>query len=182
MSKKTFYIFSSLFAFLIVLSNFTVQFHINEWLTYGAIAYPFTYLFSDILSENFDKKDTLKVVQAGALLAIVPTFLIADARIAIGSIAAFFLIQQVDVHIFHAFKKRFPSLWWLRNNGSTLVSQFFDSVVFWFVAFGGVMPLPALLKLLIGDYIVKVFAALLDTPFFYAIAIKMQLGRLQKLS
>ncbi|PID47986.1 MAG: hypothetical protein CR967_01985 [Proteobacteria bacterium] len=182
MSKKHYILYSIIFASLIVLSNYTVQFQINEWLTYGAIAYPFTYLFSDILSENNSKKETLRVVQLGAILAIIPTLFLADFRIALGSISAFFLIQQLDVHIFHALKKRFSSLWWLRNNGSTLVSQFFDSLVFWVVAFAGVMPTPVLIKLFIGDYLFKVVAALLDTPFFYAFAIKMQLNRVQKIS
>lgn len=181
MTKQNFFIYSFVFASIIVISNYTVQFQINEWLTYGAIAYPISYLFSDILSEKFDKKDTLKVVQLGALMAIVPTLFIADGRIALGSIMAFFLIQQLDVHIFHAIKKRFKSLWWLRNNGSTLISQFFDSLVFWSVAFYGTMPTIALAKLLIGDYAFKVVAALLDTPFFYAFAIKMQTRRLEKL-
>lgn len=181
MNRINLILFSLLFASLIVLSNYTVQFTINEWLTYGAIAYPFTYLFSDVLSEKFHKKDTLKVVQFGALLAIVPTIYLADLRIAAASIVAFFLIQQFDVHLFHSIKKRLPKLWWLRNNGSTLVSQFFDTIIFWSIAFGGTMPLLALVKLMVGDYMFKVIAALLDTPFFYAFAIRMQTSRLDKL-
>lgn len=182
MNKKSYFLYSVIFALLIIVSNYTVQFPINDWLTYGAIAYPFTYLFSDILSENNSKKDTLRVVQFGAILAIVPTFFLADLRIAIGSISAFFLIQQLDVHIFHALKKRFHSLWWLRNNGSTLISQFFDSAMFWVIAFGGTMPTISLVKLILGDYAFKVIAALLDTPFFYTFAIKMQTNRVKKLS
>lgn len=174
MNRKNLIIFSLVFASLIIISNYTVQFPINDWLTYGAIAYPFTYLFSDILSEKFHKKDTLKVVQLGSLLAIVPTIYLADFRIALGSITAFFFIQQLDVHLFHSIKKRAPKLWWLRNNGSTMISQFFDTLVFWGIAFGGVMPLPVILKLMAGDYAFKLLAALLDTPFFYAFAIRMQ--------
>lgn len=181
MNKITIFLYAIIFATLIIISNYTVQFPINDWLTYGAIAYPFTYLFSDILSEKNNKKDTLRIVQIGAILAIVPTLYLADFRIALGSIMAFFLIQQLDVHIFHALKKRFSSLWWLRNNGSTLVSQFFDSLVFWVVAFGGTMPTLALAKLIIGDYSFKVVAALLDTPFFYAFAIKMQTNTIAKI-
>lgn len=181
MNKSNFLIYSFIFAFLIVLSNFAVQFSINEWLTYGALTYPVTYLFSDILSEKYHKKDTLRVVQLGAIIAIIPTLYLADFRIALGSIAAFFLIQQLDVHIFHALKKRYASLWWVRNNGSTLISQFFDSLVFWSVAFGGVMPFGVLVKLFIGDYLIKVVAALLDTPLFYAFAIRVQTRRSRSL-
>lgn len=180
MSNKIFITFSLLFAGLIVLSNYTVQFQINEYLTYGAIAYPFTYLFSDILSENYTKKQTLKVVQLGALLAILPTIYLADYRIAIASITAFFFIQQLDVHLFHALKKRFAPQWWIRNNGSTITSQFFDTIVFWTIAFGGVLPMSSLIKLMLGDYAIKVIAALLDTPFFYTLAIKWHILKPKK--
>ncbi len=181
MTQKSIITYSLIFAFLIVLSNYAVQFSINEWLTFGALTYPFTYLFSDILSENNDKKDTLKIVKFGALIAVVPTLFLADFRIALGSVTAFFFIQQVDVHIFHALKEKFAKLWWLRNNGSTLVSQFLDTIVFWTIAMGGTMPLSALVKLMLGDYAIKVVAALLDTPFFYAFAIRMQANRLSKI-
>lgn len=203
MSKKHFIIFSLVFAFLIIASNITVRYSINEWLTYGAIVYPFTYLFSDILSESFDKKHTLKVVQLGAVLAVIPTLVaylseflfsfgeikyefisniqqlfISDFRVVLGSITAFFFIQQLDVYIFHALKKKYANLWWLRNNASTIISQFFDTLVFWSIAFGGVMPFESLIKLMLGDYAIKVIAALLDTPFFYAFAIKIRHTRL----
>lgn len=177
--QKT-YLYAALFALLIALANYTVQFPINEWITYGAIMYPFTFLMSDVLSEKYSKQETLKVVRIGVVLAILPTLLVADGRIAFASIVTFFLIQQFDVVIFHAIKQRFAKLWWLRNNGSTLLSQMFDTALFFGLAFGGTMPFSMLVKLIIGDYSVKVILALLDTPFFYLFAIKMQNAHLRK--
>jgi uncharacterized PurR-regulated membrane protein YhhQ (DUF165 family) len=174
MTTRQTYLYASFFALIIVLANYTVQFPINEWLTYGAIMYPFSFLITDVLSERYNKAQTLKVVRIGVVLAIIPTLLVADGRIAFASIVTFFLIQQLDVVIFHVLKARFSSLWWLRNNGSTLTSQFFDTSLFFILAFAGTMPADVLVKLIIGDYLVKVVLALLDTPFFYLFAIKLQ--------
>lgn len=174
MKKSEFYISSILFAILIIVSNYTVQFPINEWLTFGAIIYPFTFLITDILSEKYSKKEVLKVVQLGSVVAIVPTIMIADARIAIASIFTFFVIQQFDVVIFHKLKKLYPNLWWLRNNGSTMISQFFDTALFFILAFSFIMPMSVIIKLIIGDYIIKLVMALLDTPLFYYLAIRVK--------
>lgn len=167
-------LYAVIFASIIGISNYAVQFPINSWLTWGALMYPLSFLMSDVLSERNSKEQTLKVVRLGVLLAIVPTILVADVRIAFASIVTFFFIQQLDVYIFHALKKRYEKLWWLRNNGSTLISQFFDTAVFFTIAFGGTMPYGTIVKMILGDYSIKIIMALLDTPFFYLLAIKFQ--------
>jgi uncharacterized PurR-regulated membrane protein YhhQ (DUF165 family) len=174
MKKKDLYINAILFAILIIISNYTVQFPINEWLTYGAIVYPFTFLITDILSEKYSKKEVLRVVQIGSVLAIIPTIMIADFRIAIASIFTFIVVQQFDIVIFHKIKVRYPNLWWLRNNASTMISQFFDTVLFFILAFSFIMPFSVIIKLIIGDYFIKFIMALLDTPIFYYLAIRVK--------
>lgn len=172
MNKKELIFNSILFAILIIASNYTVQFPINQWLTYGAIIYPFTFLITDILSEKYSKIEVLNVVKIGSLLAIIPTIMISDLRIAVASIVTFYLIQQFDVVIFHKLKEKYTKQWWLRNNGSTMVSQFFDTTIFFILAFSFVMPSDVLIKLIIGDYAIKLVMALLDTPIFYVLAIR----------
>ena len=174
MSNKVFYSSVAIFAFLIIASNYTVQFPINEWLTYGALVYPVTFLLTDVLGENYSKKEVLKVVLWGIVIAIVPTIMIADWRIALASISAFVFSQTLDVSIFHYIKQRAQKLWWLRNNVSTIISQAFDTVIFFTVAFAFVLPAGAIVKMILGDYMVKIVMALLDTPFFYLLAIKMK--------
>ena len=56
---------------------------------------------------------------------------------------------------------------WLRNNGSTLVSQAVDTVIFTFVAFWGVYPTGVFMSILITTYLFKAVVAILDTPFMY---------------
>jgi len=174
MTKKVFNISVIIFALLIIVSNYTVQFPINDWLTYGALFYPITFLLTDILGERYSKQEVLRVVKYGIIFAIIPTIIIADYRIAFASISAFLLTQTLDIHIFHYLKQKAQKLWWLRNNVSTIISQFFDTVIFFFLAFSFIMPFEQIVKLIIGDYIVKIAMALLDTPFFYFIAIRLK--------
>ncbi|NPA73152.1 MAG: queuosine precursor transporter [Epsilonproteobacteria bacterium] len=172
---RTVFVFSVfLFVVLIAVSNYTVQFPINQWLTYGAIVYPVTFLMTDILSEKYPKEDVLRVVKYGIVFAIIPTLMISNLRIALASIGTFAVVQLLDVYIFHALKERLEKLWWLRNNASTMTSQFFDTVLFFTLAFSFVMPFDKILHLIVGDYAVKLVIALLDTPIFYLLAIKLK--------
>lgn len=171
---KGIFVFSvALFVVLIVSSNYLVQFPINKWLTYGAITYPITFLMTDILGERYEKKEVIKVVKYGILFAILPTLMMANWRIALASIATFSIVQLMDVHIFHTLKEKLEKLWWLRNNASTMTSQFFDTVLFFTLAFSFVMPFDKIAHLIVGDYSVKLIIALLDTPIFYLLAIKL---------
>ena len=63
---------------------------------------------------------------------------------------------------------------WLWNNGSTITSQIWDTVIYAVISFGfglgwvhtheGRMQL---IGIIIGQYLLKACLALLDTPFFY---------------
>lgn len=98
---------------------------------------------------------------------------------AAGSLAAYLISQNMDVFIFHKIRDKWIKKHgsrkggrWLWNNVSTMTSQFVDTAVFITIAFGigfGWLwdnPL-RLIGMLIGQYLVKVFIAALDTPFFY---------------
>lgn len=174
MSKKLITLYSILFSIIIVVANYTVQFPINEWLTYGAIMFPFSFLFVDILSERYSKDEVLKVIKYGVLIAAIPTIIIADWRIAFASLSCLIVSQYINVRIFMFFKQRFTNLWWLRSGGSTLIAQFFDTFIFYMLAFAFVLPFETIIKLVIGDYLIKITIALLDTPIFYLFAIKLR--------
>ncbi|OCR17367.1 hypothetical protein BA919_01230 [Helicobacter pullorum] len=164
----------AIFMFLIVASNYLVQFPINDFFTYGAILYPFTFLLADILAEKHSKEEVLKVVRIGIFCAFIPSMFLAEFRIAFASVSAFFVSQQADIYVFYWLKSKFPKLWWLRNVGSTAFSQFVDTVVFFHIAFLFVMPWQNILMLIAGDYLIKFILAFLNTPLFYLFAIRMQ--------
>lgn len=89
------------------------------------------------------------------------------------SMMAYIAAQYCDVALFH-FLKRLTNgkHLWLRNNGSTLVSQGVDSFMVISVTFGatflaGAISFTTMLTLMGSNYLFKLTVALLDTPFFY---------------
>ena len=102
------------------------------------------------------------------------------------SLAAYALSQSWDVFVFHRIRDRIlarrpdgRSRRWIWNNASTMSSQLLDTVVFVGLAFGcGLGWLfdpamrPALFSLMLGQYLVKLVLAALDTPVFYLLTRK----------
>lgn len=99
----------------------------------------------------------------------------------IGSLLGYWVSQTWDVWVFHKIRNRFVkedgsgrSKRWIWNNASTMTSQIFDTVIFIGIAFGlgfgwffDPVMRPALGAMIIGQYLLKMFLAWLDTPFFY---------------
>lgn len=95
----------------------------------------------------------------------------------IASMIAYLCAQFVDVYIFHYLKELTQGKkLWLRNNGSTLISQLVDSsaVILITYLYTDALPIdekhnifPQLLTLILSGYLFKLVIALLDTIPFY---------------
>ncbi|TVS01306.1 MAG: VUT family protein [Phycisphaerales bacterium] len=93
------------------------------------------------------------------------------------SMIAYLCAQLVDVHVFHFWKKLTGGRHlWLRNNGSTLVSQLVDTFAVITIThfYARALPVdrdapiwPQLMVFIVSGYAFKVLAALVDTIPFY---------------
>lgn len=95
------------------------------------------------------------------------------------SMIAYLIAQLVDVHVFHFWKKLTRGRYlWLRNNGSTIVSQLVDTVAVILITYYLTRPpdfpvdesravMPQLMVLILTGYAFKFVIALLDTIPFY---------------
>ncbi len=89
------------------------------------------------------------------------------------SMVAYLVAQLCDVHLFHFWKDLTKGRHlWLRNNGSTVVSQLVDTVcvltiTFWSQLSSGQKSVSWLIALILGTYAFKLLVALVDTPLFY---------------
>ena len=90
------------------------------------------------------------------------------------SLIVYAISQKCDVWLYHKWweltDKKFGkhrAFLWLRNNGSTLLSQLINVVVFNLLAFFGVFPGPVIVQILIFGYGIFIVTSLLDTPFLY---------------
>ena len=80
---------------LVAASNILVQFQINDWLTWGALTYPVTFLVTDLINRSDGTRIARRVVLTGFLAAVAVNGLIAFqadsailARIAGASVTA----------------------------------------------------------------------------------------------
>lgn len=98
------------------------------------------------------------------------------------SMVAYLVAQLVDVHVFHFWKNLTKGEHlWLRNNGSTLVSQLVDSTAVILIThyYAGALPIdakapvgPQLLTFILSGYVFKLTVALLDTiPFMLGVPV-----------
>ncbi len=178
-------------------------------LAVGVLPYPITFLCTDFISEIYGRRRANSVVMVGFLLnvwlvivmwagGLLPGFdqPVADAAgrlplffelrtLTLGAVAASMLAylaaQLVDVQLFHFWKRLTKGRHlWLRNNGSTLVSQFVDSFAVITIThfYAGRLPVetsqaiwPQLWVFIGTAYVFKMAAALVDTvPFYYGVA------------
>ena len=71
--NRLFFLLSFLMGFIVILSNYLVQFPIKFYdlqnlLTYGAFSYPITFLITDLSNRAFGKWKARQVVLVGFLL------------------------------------------------------------------------------------------------------------------
>jgi len=163
--------------------------------SFGIWLVPIAFLITDILAEVKGKKSVTSLIwstvialifsyifiQLSVLAKPADRFLETDpayatifqgsARIFLASIIAFVLSQFHDVWAFEFWKEKTHGKWlWLRNNLSTMVSQFIDTVIFMFLAFYQMTPkfdFFFIWELIIPYYILKIILAAIDTPLVY---------------
>ncbi|MBW7476050.1 queuosine precursor transporter [Paenibacillus oenotherae] len=161
-------------------------------MTLGNTMYGTIYLASDLLNEKYGEKAAKKAVWFGfftlLMMMIVMQMAIVFERqaddlghssletifglipqIALGSLVAYFVSQFLDVRIYSLLKRIFPerNQLWIRNNGSTAVSQLVDSLIFCSIAFAGHYPFEVWLEIFITTYLIKFVISAASTPVIY---------------
>jgi uncharacterized integral membrane protein (TIGR00697 family) len=189
----------ALFVTFVLLTNtvgvklFTV---VGVTLPVSILWYPLTFLVTDIVSEVYGARRARYLVLMGFGMSLVllafsligialpaASFYALDPdyknifgpvwRLLFGSMAAYLLAQMIDVQLFHFWKRLTKGKHlWLRNNGSTMISQLVDTfvvnMVFLYknpVVFNGT--LADLLGIIFAVYVVKILIAAADTPLCY---------------
>ena len=157
----------------------------------GNVIYSSLFLTTDILTENYSKKEAHKAVWIGFFVLISVTILmqitiyfIPDEsdflsehinaifnllpRITVASLTAYLISQTVDILLFANLKKIHKKKYlWFRNNFSTILSQFIDTIVFTLIAFIGIFSGGIILQIFITSIIMKIVISFCDTPFIY---------------
>ena len=163
-----YYKLSILMGLIVVISNYLVQFPIQQFglaeiLTYGAFTYPITFLITDLANRAYGKVVARKVVYVGFIIGILLTLFVStnfsdiiSIRIAIGSGLAFFISQNLDIKIFDHLRKK---SWFVAPLTSSTLGSIVDTFLFFSIAFYSTgVPW---VTLAIGDLIVKLTITLI---------------------
>lgn len=165
--------------------------------TLGNVMFATSFLVTDVISENFGKKEADGAVNLGIAVSFffvlvsqlwllytpsesdwamesMQTLFSNTPRLMTASLVVYAVSQRFDVWLYHKWwaftekkcgeKKAFL---WLRNNGSTLISQLVNSVLYSVAAFAGMYDAGTLVSIIISTYVIYIFTSLLDTPAVY---------------
>lgn len=166
-------------------------------MTLGNIMFASTFLITDILSENHSRKDANKAVVISTACSVIfiavsqmwllytpsendwaneafHTIFSSTPRIVCASLLVYLVSQLIDVWLYHKwwdwcrkiFRDDRKGLW-IRNNGSTMISQLLNTFLYTFFAFYGTYDMHTLFSIFISSYAIYFVTSLLDTPFVY---------------
>ena len=152
-------------------------------MTLGNVMFASTFLITDILSENHTRKDANRAVIISTLCSVMfvvisqmwllytpsendwasgafHTIFSSTPRIVCASLVVYLISQLTDVWLYHKwwnlcrryFKDERKGLW-IRNNGSTLISQMLNTVLYNTLAFYGTYPIKTLIAISISSYL-----------------------------
>ena len=160
----------------------------------GVFFMPLLFVITDIITEVYGKKTSTQFVNLSTIMMIFMFLMIGlciilppnetwglqsaktrvfgtSMRMPIASLTSFYIAQHIDALIF-AFKNKITKEkhLWIRNNESTIISQFVDTTIFMFLTFYKMNPdytFSFLWTLILPYWGFKVIFALLDTPICY---------------
>ena len=165
-------------------------------MTLGNVLLTSTLLATDILGEKYGKADARRAALIGCFsicvgliatqyaLLFIPSasdyvhasmqiVFMQIPRICIASFATFLVVQLNDVWLYHriwnwterkAGRERYL---WVRNLGSTLVSQLINAFMFTFIGWYGVVDVSVCVGLAVSTFALGIALSVLDTPFIY---------------
>ncbi len=178
-------------AAIVVASNILVQHLLGQWLTWGALSYPFAFLVTDVMNRLHGPATARKVVVAGFLTGVACSLAgtqiegqfgpLVTLRVAMASGTAFLVAQLVDVAVFDRIRR---GKWWSAPLVSSVIGSALDTALFFSIAFSAslaflhpaedvawaneALPLlgrgpaaPLWLSLALADWLVKLALALL---------------------
>lgn len=132
-----------------------------NWVTFGAISYPISFLVTDTTNRLYGAPAARRVVYTGFALGVILSLLLANPRIAIASGTAFLIAQLMDVYVFDRLRQM---TWWKAPLASSALGSAVDTALFFSIAFYATpVPWPTLAM---GDFVIKMAMATLLLPVF----------------
>ncbi len=162
----------------------------------GTLLFPLSYIFGDVLTEVYGYKASRRVIWIGfAMIALMSAVILLvgalppeaewsknvgqeaydkifglTPRIVLGSLLGYWAGSFANAIVMARMKVATGGRWLAaRTIGSTVIGEFFDTIVFCLVAFLGALPNDVVASIVVSNYIFKVGVEVLFTPLTYAI-------------
>ena len=173
---------------VVLISNYLVQFPVNQYglqdiLTYGAFTYPIAFLITDLSNKFYGKIIARNIVYIGFFIGVSFSLFFStnfsdliSVRIAIGSGTAFIVAQLLDVQIFDKLRNK---KWFVAPLTSSFIGSAVDTFLFFSISFYGTGI--NWITLSFGDLCVKIFVALIMLiPFRISISYIQEISKTEK--
>tara|TARA_Y100000590_G_scaffold391480_1_gene468127 strand:- start:185 stop:739 length:555 start_codon:yes stop_codon:yes gene_type:complete len=166
--SPSFLTLSFLMGGIVLISNYLVQFPVNNYglqdiLTYGAFTYPVAFLITDLSNRFYGKIVAKKIVYIGFFIGVSFSLFFStnfsdliSVRIAIGSGTAFIVAQLLDVQIFDKLRKK---KWFVAPLTSSFIGSTVDTFLFFSISFYGTNA--PWITLSLGDLVIKILVTLI---------------------
>lgn len=153
---------------------------------------PLTFMINDVVIEVEGKKRALSFMRSAFMVLIFlalfnllvislpasqrfmtfepayQTIFAKSLRMTLASLVAFFLAERLDIYVFSRIRARLnKSSLWLRSNVSNIISMFFDTAIFIFLAFYDGNNLAFVWSLILPYWALKCFFSIIETPLSY---------------
>lgn len=134
-------VYIALMTFVVVASNFLVQFPLNavvagvnlaDILTWGAFSYPVAFLVTDLTNRQFGPSAARRVVFAGFVVGVGLSFFTAVPRIAIASGTSYLIGQLLDISVFNRLRRL---SWWRAPLAGSVAGSVLDTAIFFSLSF-----------------------------------------------
>ena len=162
----------------------------GTFVSLSVLFYAPLFVIVEIVNENYGRKESFKLFHIGfatifcffvlsslgiyfinhseetADIAIsLNTIFSTSVQVFVGSLVAYYLGQNVNIHVYEFLKKRSPL--WLRHNVTNFLAQGVDSVIFYPIAFIGLLSVETLIIVTLTGWIFKSLIASAMTPLAY---------------
>ncbi len=157
----------------------------------GNIFYASVFVATYFIIEHCSRKDGERAIGLGAIVVVlfvvmgqlviamssVPettgfsaalaTIFRTSVRVASASVIAYIIAQSINVGIYATLREKGVARLWLRVATAGVASQFVDSILFFSIAFLGVLPLAVVVESMLVGFFLKVSITLLSIPLIY---------------
>ncbi len=187
-------LYSVILVFLILISisgGKIVEFFGFETNT-GNVFYAGIFLATYFLIERYSKREGLRSVWVGVvgiiffsillelvialhgspatsnLNAVLAVAFAPASRLALASLCGYILAQTLNVYLYIRLKERWGhQRLWMRANISNVIAQALDSIVFFAIAFWGVVPPGNVGEIILTGFVIKIVFMMIAAPLLY---------------